>query len=79
MELTVPIQINLPEDWIEQVIERLRNDPDADWAVVIRCKDCKYKKVYAFPPNYNERDYCEKNERVVDVADFCSRAERREE
>ena len=46
---------------------------------IIRCKDCKYKKVYCFPPKYNKRDYCEKHEKPVDVADFCSYAERQEE
>lgn len=45
---------------------------------IIRCKDCKYKKVYCFPPQYYERDYCVKHEKTVDVADFCSCAERRE-
>lgn len=44
---------------------------------IIRCKDCKYKKVYCFPPKYYERDYCVKHEKTVDVADFCSWAERR--
>lgn len=29
-KLEVPIQINLPDDWVEQIVERLRNDPDAD-------------------------------------------------
>ena len=40
--LTVPIQVNLPDDWVDQVVNRLRNDTDAEWATVVRCKDCKY-------------------------------------
>lgn len=40
--ITVPIQVNLPEDWLEQIIERLKNDPEAEWVNVVRCKDCKH-------------------------------------
>ena len=41
-EIKVPIQVNLPDDWIEQIVNRLRNDPEAEWIEVIRCKDCKH-------------------------------------
>ena len=41
-EIKVPIQVNLPDDWVEQIIERLRNDPEAEWVEIVRCKDCKY-------------------------------------
>ena len=50
---------------------------DGELIEVVRCKDCKYKNVYRFPPKYDERDYCEKHEKTVDVADFCSWGERR--
>ena len=40
-EIKVPIQINLPDDWVEQIIERLRNDPEAEWVEIVRCKNCK--------------------------------------
>ena len=30
-EIKVPIQVNLPDDWVEQIVDRLRNDPDAEW------------------------------------------------
>ena len=43
-EIKLPIQVNLPDDWIEQIVERLKNDPDAEWVEVIRCKDCKFWK-----------------------------------
>lgn len=29
--ITVPIQVNFPDDWLERIIDRLRNDPDAEW------------------------------------------------
>ena len=72
-KITVPIQVNLPEDWLEQVIERLRNDPEADWAEIIHCKDCKY---------YSHPWYCEawnNSPGFPAVSDemFCSMAERR--
>lgn len=41
-EIKVPIQVNLPDDWVEQIIERLRNDPEAEWVEIVRCKDCKH-------------------------------------
>ena len=41
-EIKVPIQVNLPDDWVEQIVNRLRNDPEAEWVEIIRCKDCKY-------------------------------------
>lgn len=37
--LTVPIRVNLPDDWVDQIINRLRNDTDAEWAAVVRCKN----------------------------------------
>lgn len=40
--LTVPIQVNLPDDWIEQVVDRLRNDPESEWVEIVRCKECMY-------------------------------------
>jgi len=40
-EIKVPIQVNLPDDWIEQIVNRLRNDPEAEWVEIVRCKDCK--------------------------------------
>ena len=71
-EIKVPIQINLPEDWIEQIVDRLRHDPDAEWAEIIRCKDCKH---------YNAGFECLIEgygiERGADW--YCADAERREE
>lgn len=40
--ITVPIQVNLPDDWIEQIVNRLRNDPESEWVEIVRCKDCKH-------------------------------------
>ena len=82
IDLKLPIQVNLPDDWIEQIVNRLRNDPEAEWAEIVRCKDCKHWKegtVYS---------YCDKlygiGMGVLDVYDYmtaeddyCSRAERR--
>ena len=70
MELTTEI-LQLRRDLRERI-------PSAQ-PCIIRCKDCKHKNAYRFPPKYDERDYCEKHGKVVDVADFCSRAEKRED
>lgn len=40
--ITVPIKVDLPDNWLEMVVDRLRNDPDGEWVQVIRCKDCKW-------------------------------------
>ena len=72
-EIKVPIQVNLPDDWIEQIVNRLRNDPEAEWVEIVRCKDCKH----------HHRDnsgiyYCGRNGYGWGLNDFCSDAERRE-
>lgn len=41
-ELTIPIKVNLPENWLELVVDRLANDPSGEWVQVVRCKDCKH-------------------------------------
>ena len=40
--ITFPIHVDLPDNWVDQIINRLRNDPDADWVEIIRCRDCKF-------------------------------------
>ena len=38
-EIKVPIKVNLPDDWVEQIVNRLRNDPEAEWVEIVRCKE----------------------------------------
>lgn len=77
--ITVPIQVNLPDNWIEQVVERLRNDPESEWVEVVRCKDCKWygradKRLF-----YRGMDCLNKHiDTIVPDRDYCSRGERRE-
>lgn len=71
--ITVPINVNLPDDWIEQIVNRLRNDPDADWAEVIRCKDCKYNRN---PPSAGNA-LCDNFYGMTDQNGFCHFGERR--
>lgn len=40
--IKLPIQVNLPDDWMEQIVNRLRNDPEVEWVEIVRCKDCKF-------------------------------------
>ena len=44
---------------------------------IIYCKDCKNKRIYRFPPSYDEKHYCEKHEKVTKLDNYCSWAERR--
>ena len=70
-KLVVPIQINLPDDWVEQIVDRLRNDPDADWAEITRCKNCK-KRI-------DDCGFCTEWDYDTEPDDYCSKAERRED
>ena len=75
--ITIPIQVNLPEDWLEQVIERLRNDPEAEWVEITRCKDCKH---YYYADNripQEQRYVCDLDSDRWNPDDYCSYAERR--
>ena len=75
IDLKLPIQVNLPDDWIEQIVNRLRNDPDAEWSEIVRCKDCRY---YQDNNGGYPHDDCKWNaNETPDVNDFCSGAERR--
>ena len=69
-EIKVPIQVNLPDDWLEQIVNRLRNDPEAEWVEIVRCKDCKWKQGSECIRFADVRPFPD---------DFCSRAKRRKE
>lgn len=75
--ISTPIQVNLPDDWIEQIVERLRNDPNADWVEIVRCKDCKHYGESL--PDVDTRMICHKTALNYKPDDFCSYAERRED
>jgi len=70
-EIKVPIQVNLPDDWVEQIVNRLRNDPEAEWVEIIRCKDCKW-----FGKAGCAINIVDDSDRPKET-DFCSFAERR--
>lgn len=60
------------------MIKGLKKLPPAE-PEIIRCKDCNHRNRYRFPPQYEERDYCEKHEKVVREDGYCSWAERRQD
>ena len=77
-EIKVPIQVNLPDDWVEQIVNRLRNDPEAEWVEIIRCKDCKWYGRVDKRRFYRGMDCLQKHiDTIVPDRDFCSKAERR--
>ena len=76
-EIKVPIQVNLPDDWIEQIVNRLRNDPEAEWVEIIRCRDCKYGEQDEIGRWYCRGLGCQMGD--DDGNGFCSDAEKREE
>ena len=77
-EIKVPIQVNLPDDWVEQIVNRLRNDPEAEWVEIIRCKDCKWYGRADKRRFYRGTDCLNHHiDTIIPDKDFCSRAERR--
>ena len=81
-EIKVPIQVNLPDDWREQIVNRLRNDPEAEWVEIVRCKDCKHyiPRITCVEGHYNGCDAWLDNGNEIEVApdDYCSYAERKD-
>lgn len=81
--ITVPIQSQLPDDWVEQIVDRLRNDPESEWVQIVRCKDCKHLQKWRSEESakkFGQIYECARN--VLNCPkseDFCSCAERREE
>lgn len=73
--ITVPIQVNLPDDWMEQIVNRLRNDPESEWVEIVRCKDCKHWHDAPTSDGYNS---CEKDALIRHEDFFCAAAERKE-
>ena len=41
-QLSVPIQVNLPDNWLDLIMERIK--AEGDWALPVRCQDCRYYK-----------------------------------
>ena len=79
-EIKVPIQVNLPVDWVEQIVNRLRNDPEAEWVEIIRCKDCKYWKDSdgVYRRGFDAESKCPLNlKKVYEGTFYCGMAERR--
>lgn len=85
-QLTVPINVNLPENWLDLVTERVKQD--GDYVLVTRCKDCKHRHE-AECPMYHEEDiewdddgYIERETIYHDWTEddgYCDRGERKED
>lgn len=75
-KLEVPVQVNLPEDWLEQILDRLKNDPESEWTQVVHCRDCKYNSNTG---NYTNCDVLPQMFGRNPEDNYCSYAERREE
>ena len=66
-----------PNAWLECAVEAIEKLPSAQ-PELIRCKDCKYYKAL----DYTGYLGCNRRARAafkMDLNDFCSRAERRED
>lgn len=72
-EIKLPIHVNFPDDWMEQIVNRLRNDPEAEWVEIVRCKDCKYW----MRENISDGYCSEMNMGDCDEDFYCGYAERR--
>ena len=70
----IPIKFNLPDDWLDKVVERIKKD--GDLVLVTRCENCEY---------YTEKEnkaysghFCERMTEFVQPEDFCSYAKPKE-
>ena len=80
-KLNLPIRINLPDDWIEQIVNRLRNDPEAEWVEITRCKDCKYwkdNKHWTYCDRLFRMGIADAYDYMTEKNDYCGWAERQE-
>jgi hypothetical protein len=66
IDLKLPIQVNLPDDWVEQIVNRLRNDPEAEWVEIVRCRDCIMHGVCRYEQGLGADGYCSQAERRTD-------------
>ena len=37
--------LKVQHDWVEQIVNRLKNDPEVEWVEIVRCGQCKYAEV----------------------------------
>ena len=76
--ITVPIQVNLPDDWIEQIVSRLQNDPESEWAEIVRCKDCKhYKTTGNFKAYCDDENFPDEGQKELPEWWFCAGGKRK--
>lgn len=68
--ITVPIQVNLPDNWLDLVLERIKQDESL--TLVVRCKDCKFSEKSKIFKNYYACPIMDKN---MKPNDFCSYGE----
>lgn len=73
-EMEIPITINLHDDWLDQVVDRIKKD--GDFVLVTRCENCVH---YTEQKNkaYNGH-FCERMTEFVQPQDFCSYAKPKE-
>lgn len=70
VSISIPITVNLPDDWAEQIADRLRKNGDV--VLVTRCQECKF-----WLPSASGK--CGYFNILTCNDDYCSSAERKEE
>ena len=58
--ISIPITINLPDDWKEQILERVKQD--GDWVLVTRCEDCFWHQKCLYEQGLGFDGFCSKGE-----------------
>lgn len=58
--ISIPITINLPDDWKEQILERVKQD--GDWVLVTRCVDCYWHQNCLYEQHLGLDGFCSKGE-----------------
>ena len=58
--ISIPITINLPDDWKEQILERVKQD--GDWVLITRCVDCCRHQNCLYEQHLGLDGFCSKGE-----------------
>lgn len=74
-KIEIPIKIDLPENWADQVVEAMKKDPNADWVDVVRCGDCCHRYTPCCPMRHGLDKHVEFNS---DDDWFCADGKRKD-
>lgn len=73
-KIEIPIIVDMPENWADQVVEAMKKDPNAEWVDIVRCRECLHRDTSPSPRTI----WCEKFEKYFAKEFYCAFGEREE-